>query len=99
MSFEQLPKRFDPLIGVLSGLTHPDRHIVSIAKRKIFLDGVLIHRHPVLMKSVGELSIKGRPKNFEIGVLLRAAQKDDVISIHLSYSRNDLSVERFQLWI
>src|SRR5713101_7730951 len=99
MRFEQLPKRIDPFIGVLAGFSHPYGDIVSITKVKILLDRVLIHGHPVFMKSVDKLPIKRRSENFEVGVPARTTQKDDVVPVHLSYSQNDLAVERFQSWV
>src|SRR2546425_114837 len=87
MRFEQPSKRIDPFIGVLAGFAHPHRDIVLVAKVKILLNRPLIHRHPVLVKSIDQLPIKRRSENFEVGVPLRATQKDYVIPVHLSYSR------------
>src|SRR5712692_249692 len=99
MRFEQLPKRIDPFVGVLTGFAHPYRDIVFVTEGKILLDRLLIYRHPVLVKSVDELPIKGWSKYLEVGIPLRAPQKDNVIPVHLSYARNDLAVERLQLWV
>src|SRR5437016_5191066 len=99
MRFQQSPKRIDPLVGVLAGFAHPYWDIVFVTKGKVLLDRILVHRHPVFVKSIDELAIEGRPKNFEVGIPLRATQKDDVIPVYLSYSRNDLAVERFELWV
>src|SRR5256885_10605173 len=99
MRFKQPPKRINPFIGVLAGFAHPYRDIVFIAKVKILLDRLLIHGHPVLMKSVGELPIKGRSEDFEVRVPLGATQKDYVVTVHFSYSQNDLAVKQFQLWV
>ena len=58
-----------------------------VAKIQILLNGSLVYVHPVLMKSVDEFRVKGRSKNFEVGVPLRTAQKDDVVTCRLVLCR------------
>src|SRR2546427_544359 len=75
--FQQGPEGSDPLIRIFTRLSHPNRHIVFVTEIKVLLNGSFVHVHPILVKSVGELIVKRRPKNFEVAVPLRAAEQDD----------------------
>ena len=97
MRLQQPPKSVDPFVGVLAGFAQPYRDVVFVPKGKILLDCLLIYRRSILVKGIDELPIKGRSKNFEVAVPLRAAEKDDVIAVHLPYSGYYLAVERLQL--
>src|SRR5262249_3944132 len=95
----QTAKRIYPFVSVLSRFSHPNRNIVFITKGEIFPDRCLVHRHPVLVKSIRELRVERWAKDFEVGVPLGTAQKDYVVSIHLTNGGNNPAIERLEFWV
>ncbi len=49
------------------------------------------------MKGVNEFIVKWWPKDFEVGVPLRATEKDDVVFVNLSNSGDDVAIKWFEL--
>src|SRR5205807_7558137 len=94
--FERLHKLRDPLVGVLSGLAHPDRHIKVFAKIDVFPQHTLIRRRPIFVKRVRDIGIERLTENRKVAVPLRTAEKEDVVSIDFADLRRHLLVERFE---
>ena len=99
VAFKQRPEGGHPFILIFARLAHPDGHVVLVAEIDIFLDGLLLHVHPIFMKGVSQPLVKRRPEDFEIGIPLCPSEKDHVIFIHAPNSGHNLSVERLKFWI
>src|SRR5215831_19017288 len=70
IAFQGLHELGDPLIGILPGLPHPDRHIILFPKVDVLPYHAFIWSRPIFVEGVGDVRVKGFTKDREVAVPL-----------------------------
>src|SRR5215469_9741987 len=72
--FQGLHELRDPVVGVLPGFTHPDRHIILFPKVDVLSYHAFIWSRPVFVEGVGDVRVKGLAEDREVAVPLRTPE-------------------------